>query len=96
MYSEIRLFLEEYVFLHKTQLTEFVNAVEDLRMLDKTGYPCRECGQTFKFHFIRVKYVLFMPLVTDTHVPNYYIRCATAIAYMFLSCSYYYYYYAKK
>lgn len=55
-YSEICLFLEEYVFLHKTQLTEFVNAVEDLRVLEKTGYPCRECGQMFKFHSIRVNH----------------------------------------
>lgn len=85
------------MFLHKTQLTEFVNAVEDLRVLEKTGYPCRECGQIFKFHSIRVKYVLlFIPLETNNHVLYYYMKCATAIAYMFLSCSYYYYYYTQK
>lgn len=58
IYSEIHQFLEQYVFLHKAELTQFVNDVEDLRVLDKTGYPCRECGKKFKFHSTRVKYVL--------------------------------------
>lgn len=63
IYSEIKQFLEKYVFLHTTELTEFVNAVEDLRILDRTGYPCRECGRTFKYHSTRVKYNLILCIV---------------------------------
>lgn len=60
IYDEIRQFLGKYVFLHNTDLTEFINAVEDLGVLQRTGYPCKECGMKFKFHSTRVKYVSFV------------------------------------
>lgn len=60
IYDEIRQFLAKYVFLHKTDLTEFIDAVDDLSVLQRTGYPCRECGMKFKFHSTRVKYVSFI------------------------------------
>ena len=49
IYTEIHQFLEIYVFLHTTELNEFVNAVEELRVLDRTGYSCRECGKSSSF-----------------------------------------------
>lgn len=63
IYTEIRQFLETYVFLHTTELNEFVNAVEELMVLDRTGYSCRECGKKFKFHSTRVKYVLLSSFI---------------------------------
>ena len=49
IYPEIRQFLEIYVFLYITELKVFVNAMEELRVLNRTGYSCRECGKSSSF-----------------------------------------------
>ena len=57
--NEISAFLKEYVFRHTSKkLDELVLEVSELDDLERTGYPCRECGQKFKYHSTRVKYVV--------------------------------------
>lgn len=57
--NEISVFLKEYVFRHTSKkLDELVLEVSELDDLERTGYPCRECGQKFKYHSTRVKYVV--------------------------------------
>ena len=68
------------MFLHTTELNEFVNAVEELRVLDRTGYSCRECGKKFKFHYTRVKYVLLSSFIFFEYLKPHCFSCIHFIA----------------
>lgn len=55
--NEIKVFLEEYVSQQTSKkLDELAVEVNELDELERNGYPCRECGQKFKYHSTRVKY----------------------------------------
>ena len=56
--NEIDEFLKVYVFTKTSQqINEFVAAVEELDTQERSGYPCRECGEIFNTHPTRVEYV---------------------------------------
>ena len=54
-------------------MNEFVAAVHELETQERSGYPCRECGETFSTHPSRVeyakteKYVLFSKVIVEQH-----------------------------
>lgn len=54
--GEIKTFLEQYVFQHTSEKLQALSVeVSQLDELDRNGYPCRHCGQRFKYHSTRVK-----------------------------------------
>ena len=57
--NEIDEFLNVFVFKHH-QLDEFVAAVEELDTQQRNGFPCRECGEIFRTHPLRVEYVCYL------------------------------------
>ena len=58
--NEIEGFLQTYVVQFTTdKLEALATSVSDLDELERNGYPCRECGQKFKYHSTRVKYVIY-------------------------------------
>lgn len=56
--DEVNEFIRVFVFTQSSQeMNEFVAAVHELETQERSGYPCRECGETFSTHPSRVEYV---------------------------------------
>lgn len=54
--SQIEQFLNQYVFQYNGDKIEAMRiSVNELDELERNGFPCRECVQTFKYHSTRVK-----------------------------------------
>lgn len=51
-------FIKVFIFTQSSQeMNEFVAAVYELEIQERSGYSCRECGRTFSTHPSRVEYV---------------------------------------